>query len=311
MKSYRPCSTAGPAGLAPFLPFRPHESTYPFPARRLHPDDRSGRLASRRETGAPAHARRDEHGRRAAELPRRSGAVQRARIGPRLPAAAPGREAETDRTAIYPRIKRMADGRYILFVQEGRSPPASTTARATISLHWSDTQSCSNLYAVRLPRAATRAASRPSMPSCWPTATCSPPARSAPRRATNTTSAAESCSQKPRQRSHLVRRRGHLRRHQLGTLSASAARRTHSVLLHRLPARHPQFGDLGDHLHGQRPHLARTHARLPAVQVYDDKGVRIFTDQMPCFRLLNDGETLSGSSKRASNPTARRAAAST
>jgi len=27
---------------------------------------------------------------------------------------------------------------------------------------------------------------------------------------------------------------------------------------------------------------------------YDDKGVQIFTDQMPCFRLLNDGKTLFG-----------------
>ena len=36
------------------------------------------------------------------------------------------------------------------------------------------------------------------------------------------------------------------------------------------------------------------HMRVCRQYKYDDKGVRIFTDQMPCFRLLNDGETLFG-----------------
>ena len=98
----------------------------------------------------------------------------------------PAAKLKTDRTAIYPRIKRMADGRYILFVQGGQIASRIYYCTSDDLLHWSDTRILFEPYAVTT--------SRPSMPSCWPTATCSPPARSAPRRATNTTSAAESCS---------------------------------------------------------------------------------------------------------------------
>ena len=252
----------------PSLPFRPHESTYPFPARRLHPDDRSGRLASRRETGAPAHARRDEHGRRAAELPRRSGAVQRARIGPRLPTAAPGREAENrpdghlsahqthGRRTLHSLRAGRADRLAHLLLHERRPPALERHANPVRTLRRHDLRR--QRHALFLDRRCRRTGRR------RPAHRLLVPRREGlqtQRRLWN------HAPQEPRQRSHLVRRRDHLRRHQLGTLSVAAARRTHSVLLHRLSARHPQFGDLGNHLHGQRPHLARTHARLPAVQV--------------------------------------------
>lgn len=223
----------------------------------------------------------------------------------------PAAKLKTDRTAIYPRIKRMADGRYILFVQGGQIASRIYYCTSDDLLHWSDTRILFEPYAVTT--------SEGSDTRCFSTvdavvladgdllAACSFRAAKGYkhnvgcgimlRRSRDngaTWSDEEVIFEGTNWEPYLLQLPdGRIQCYFTDCLPATRNSGT-SVITST---------DNGRTWHG--------HMRVCRQYKYDDKGVRIFTDQMPCFRLLNDGKTLFGFLEARLEPTARRAAAST
>lgn len=206
----------------------------------------------------------------------------------------PAAKLKTDRTAIYPRIKRMADGRYILFVQGGQIASRIYYCTSDDLLHWSDTRILFEPYAVTT--------SEGSDTRCFSTvdavvladgdllAACSFRAAKGYkhnvgcgimlRRSRDngaTWSDEEVIFEGTNWEPYLLQLPdGRIQCYFTDCLPATRNSGT-SVITST---------DNGRTWHG--------HMRVCRQYKYDDKGVRIFTDQMPCFRLLNDGETLFG-----------------
>lgn len=206
----------------------------------------------------------------------------------------PAAKLKTDRTAIYPRIKRMADGRYILFVQGGQIASRIYYCTSDDLLHWSDTRILFEPYAVTT--------SEGSDTRCFSTvdavvladgdllAACSFRAAKGYkhnvgcgimlRRSRDngaTWSDEEVIFEGTNWEPYLLQLPdGRIQCYFTDCLPATRNSGT-SVITST---------DNGRTWHG--------HMRVCRQYKYDDKGVRIFTDQMPCFRLLNDGKTLFG-----------------
>ena len=206
----------------------------------------------------------------------------------------PAEQLKTDRTAIYPRIKRMADGRYILFVQGGQIASRIYYCTSDDLKNWSETRTLFEPYAVTTPEGPdTR---------CFSTvdaavlangdllAVCSFRASAGYKRNVGcglmlrrsrdngrTWSEEEVIFEGANWEPYLLQLPdGRIQCYFTDCLPATRNSGT-SVITST---------DDGRTWHG--------HMRVCRQYKYDDKGVRIFSDQMPCFRLLNDGETLFG-----------------
>ena len=199
-----------------------------------------------------------------------------------------------DRTAIYPRVKRMADGRYILFYQGGQIASRIYYTTSSDLLTWSPGVPLFEPYAVTTAEGPdTR---------CFSTAdavvldngdllvACSFRA---------------SAGYKNNVGCGLVVRRSADNGRTWSDESVIFEGANWEPYLLQLPDGRIQcyFTDcLPATRNSGTSVLTSTdggytwhgHMRVCRQYKYNDRGVEIFTDQMPCFRLLNDGETLFG-----------------
>lgn len=206
----------------------------------------------------------------------------------------PARHLQTDRTAIYPRVKRMADGRYILFCQGGQI--ASHIYYYTSS----DLKSWSEGRLLFEPRDITT----PAGPDvrCYSTAdavvlsngdllaACSFRASAGYRQNVGCGIALRrSCDNGRTWSDEQVIFEG---TNWEPYLLALPDGRVQCYFTDCLPATRNSGTSVITSVDGGR--TWHSHMRVCRQYKYDDRGVKIYTDQMPCFRLLNDGETLFG-----------------
>lgn len=206
----------------------------------------------------------------------------------------PSERLKTDGTAIYPRIKKMADGRYILFCQGGQIASRIYCYTSDDLKTWSEGRLLFEPRPTVTPEGADM--------RCYSTAdavvladgdilvACSFRASAGYRRNVGCGIALKRSSDNGRTWSDedvifeganwepylLQLPDGRVQCYFTDCLPATRNSGTSLIA----------SADRGRTWHG--------YARVCRQYKYDNDGVRIFTDQMPCFRLLNDGETLLG-----------------
>lgn len=206
----------------------------------------------------------------------------------------PAEHLKTQGTAIYPRVKRMADGRYILFCQGGQIASRIYYYTSDDLKSWSEGRLLFEPYAVTTSEGPdTRCFSTADavvLPDGDLLAVCSFRASAGYRRNVGCGLMLRRSSDNGRTWSDgevifeganwepylLALPDGRIQCYFTDCLPATRNSGT-SVITST---------DNGRTWHG--------HMRVSRQYKYDNHGVRIFTDQMPCFRLLNDGETLFG-----------------
>ncbi len=206
----------------------------------------------------------------------------------------PAEHLKTDRTAIYPRVKQMADGRYILFCQGGQIASRIYYYTSDDLKHWSEGRILFEPREIRTSEGSDR--------RCYSTtdavvlangdllAACSFRASGGYKRNIGCGIVLKRSRDNGRSWSEeqvifegtnwepylLQLPDGRVQCYFTDCLPATRNSGT-SVIT---------SDDDGRTWHG--------HMRVCRQYKYDDRGVKIFTDQMPCFRVLNDGKTLLG-----------------
>ncbi len=206
----------------------------------------------------------------------------------------PAETLKTDKTAIYPRIKKMADGRYILFCQGGQIASRIYYYLSDDLLRWSEGQLLFEPYDVTTPEGGDV--------RCFSTvdavvlsngdilAVCSYRA---------------SAGYKNNVGCGLMLRRSTDNGATWSDEQSIFEGANWEPYLLQLPDGRVQcyFTDClpKDRNSGTSVitssddgHSWQGHMRVCRQYKYDNNGVKIFTDQMPCFRLLADGKTLLG-----------------
>ena len=206
----------------------------------------------------------------------------------------PSAHLGTDRTAIYPRIKKMADGRYILFCQGGQIASRIYYYTSSDLKTWSEGRLLFEPYDV--------VTSEGSDKRCFSTtdavvlangdilAACSFRASSGYKRNIGCGIALKrSCDNGRTWSDEQVIFEGTNWEPYLLQLPDG---RVQCYFTDCLPKdRNSGTSVITSTDNGRTWH---GHMRVCRQYKYDNNGVKIFTDQMPCFRLLNDGKTLFG-----------------
>ena len=206
----------------------------------------------------------------------------------------PASHLRTDRTAIYPRVKKMSDGRYILFFQGGQIASRIYYCTSPDLKNWSESRLLFEPRAVETLRGPDR--------RCYSTADAVVLANGDLLVACSFRASAGykynlGCG------IALKRSRDNGRSWSDETVIYEGTN-WEPYLLELPDGRvqcyftdcHPATRNSGTSVitsmdNGETWHGYR---RICRQYKYEDRGVSIFTDQMPCFRLLNDGKTLLG-----------------